>query len=391
MNAMNPAAAVARCCDRLSITVGPIAEPSPELAAAWDALAADAAETSAFAERWFLIAAARTLPGARDVRLLAVWDETSDPRRLMAVLPLTIAHHYGRIPLHHVTNWMHHHCFLGTPLIRAGCEREAWGAILTALDGADWVRGLFHVNGLVEGGAVHRGLIEAAAALGRPCDTVHRVSRAMLASPLSPSAYYERTVRKKKRKELKRLSSRLGELGTLAPRRLSATDAVGPWCDAFLALERSGWKGVAGSALASDPATEAFFREALAGAHAAGLLDIVRLDLDARPIAMLVNLIRPPGGFTFKIAFDEDFARFSPGVLVQIENLAVLARGDVAWMDSCAVEDHPMINSLWGERRAIVRVTVPLGGPIRTTIFHLCRTAERGSAAFRRLRTRPAA
>ena len=113
-----------------------------------------------------------------------------------------------------------------------------------------------------------------------------------------------------------------------------------------------------------------------------------RLDLDDRPIAMLVNFLTPPGSFSFKIAYDEDYARFSPGVLIQLENLQVLARSEIQWMDSCAVENHPMINSLWAERRNLVRVSVPLAGLKRGAAFRLCRLAEEGSAALRRLRSR---
>jgi len=43
-----------------------------------------------------------------------------------------------------------------------------------------------------------------------------------------------------------------------------------------------------------------------------------------------------------------------------------------------------MINSLWGERRQLIRVTVPLQGALRQTAFRLCRLAERASAWRRR-------
>jgi CelD/BcsL family acetyltransferase involved in cellulose biosynthesis len=98
---------------------------------------------------------------------------------------------------------------------------------------------------------------------------------------------------------------------------------------------------------------------------------------------MLVNFITAPGGYAFKIAFDEDYARFSPGVLIKIENLKLLDRTDIAWMDSCASEDHPMINSLWAERRHIVRMTVPLAGGVRRATFHTARALERASAVVR--------
>ena len=72
------------------------------------------------------------------------------------------------------------------------------------------------------------------------------------------------------------------------------------------------------------PATEAFFREVVAAAWAAGRLQFLRLDVGGHCIAMLVNFLTPPGSFSFKTVFDEGYARFSPGVLIQLENLNIL-------------------------------------------------------------------
>jgi len=353
----------------------------PGLALEWDALAADAAEPDVFSERWFAEASRHLLPPG--VRQLAVRSNG----QLVGLMPVIPATRYGRIPLRHTENWAHYHRFLGAPLLRRGHEAEAWRALLTALDTDPAAGALLHVSGLVEQGPVHRGLIAAAHDLHRPCDTVHRIERAMLATDLSPDAYYAATVRKKKRKELGRLHTRLLEQGRVETRRLGPDDAVGDWIEDFLALERAGWKGAAGSALACTPETAAFFRDVVSGAHAAGKLDIIRIDLDGVAVAMLVNLLAPPGAFSFKTAFDERLSRFSPGVLLQIDNLQLLARGDIAWMDSCAVENHPMINSLWGERRAIVRVSVPLAGARRRALFTAARGLERAAAALRALRT----
>jgi CelD/BcsL family acetyltransferase involved in cellulose biosynthesis len=345
----------------------------------WEALARHASEPNAFAEVWFVRAALRHLAPGLGIRMIEVRADDE----LIGLLPLSIEGRYAKLPIRHVANWLHFHSFLGTPLVRKREEQRFWAAVLQALDRADWAPGFLHVSGLVENGPVHRGLLQAAAAAGRACDTVHRCERALLASDLSPAAYFETAIRKKKRKELKRLQARLAELGEVSVRTLERADELGSWCDAFLALEKSGWKGRAASALACHAGSEAFFRRALAGAFAAGKLDFLRLDLDRRPLAMLVNFLAPPGSFSFKIAFDEDFARFSPGVLIQLENLRILDRGDIAWMDSCAAENHPMINSLWLERRPLVRVTVPLAGTRRTALFHLCRSLEKLSAAAR--------
>lgn len=365
------------------VEVMALTSPDAAFADAWDALVRDAAEPDVFAERWFAEASRHLLPPG--VRLLAVHRNG----QLIGLMPVIPATRYGRIPLRHTENWAHYHRFLGAPLLRRGHETEAWRALLTALDSDPAAGALLHVSGLVEQGPVHRGLIAAAQSLDRPCDAVHRIERAMLATELSPDAYYAATVRKKKRKELGRLRTRLLEQGRVETRRLGPNDAVGDWIEDFLTLERAGWKGAAGSALACTAETAAFFRDVVTGAHAAGKLDIVRIDLNGVAIAMLVNLLAPPGAFSFKTAFDERLSRFSPGVLLQIDNLQLLARGDIGWMDSCAVENHPMINSLWGERRAIVRVSVPLAGARRRALFTAARSLERAAAAVRALRNRP--
>lgn len=365
----------------------PLGLVAPAFAAEWDDLAAHTAEPNVFVERWFVAAGAAHLHPGANGRLLAV----RDGGLLIGLLPLTTVPRYGRLPIAHVENWLHYHAFLGGPLLRRGYEEAAWTAILAALDADPQSRGLVHLTGLVENGPVHRGLIAATAAQARPCDTVHRIERALLESDLAPDAYYAATVRKKKRKELGRLQSRLAELGTVTTRRLANRDELPGWIDTFLALERAGWKGQTGSALACEPATAAFFRDAVTGAHDAGRLEMLRLDLDDKPLALLVNFLAAPGSFSFKTAFDEEYSRYSPGVLIQLENLAILNRDDIAWMDSCASEGHPMINSLWGERRGIVRVTLPLAGWHSRALFHAARAVERAAAALRARRAPPQA
>ena len=70
-------------------------------------------------------------------------------------------------------------------------------------------------------------------------------------------------------------------------------------------------------------------------------------------------------------------------MLIQIENLAILSRDDIAWMDSCAIENHPMIDSLWSERRPVVRVSVRLKGARRGASYFACRALETASARLR--------
>lgn len=128
----------------------------------------------------------------------------------------------------------------------------------------------------------------------------------------------------------------------------------------------------------------AFFRDCTAAAFASGRLMFLRLDFDGHPIAMLVNFRMGEGGFSFKIAFDEAMSRFSPGVLIELDNLAHILDGPEAeWMDSCAAPNHPMIDSLWAERRGIVQYRIELKGRGRSLPWAAMRVADGLTAGFR--------
>ena len=355
---------------------------SPALGLAWDKVAADASEPNPFAERWCLQSALHLLDPERQTRLVVVQGGADGP--VIGVMPLAPASHYGRLPLRHVTGWSHPNHFLGLPLVRAGLESLFWSILLGWCDAAPWAKTMVHVPRLTEDGPLHRALIDVARVRGVEAETVHREERALLESPLSPGEYWDAAVRAKKRKEHRRQANRLAEQGAVAFRRWSADEPVEPWIDAFLALEARGWKGRAGSALACHGETEAWFRAILSGAAAAGRLDMRVLDLGDRPLAMLVNFLCPPGGFSFKTAFDEDYARFSPGVLLQQANLDLLADDRIDWVDSCAAPGHPMIDSVWRERRALVWVNVPLGGTGDRLRFSMLSKAERAWRRWRR-------
>ena len=348
---------------------------SDDLAAAWDRLADEASEPNPFAERWCLQSALHLLDPERNARLVLVQGGSDGP--LVGVMPVAPATHYGRLPLRHVTGWAHPNHFHGAPLVRAGFESLFWSILLGWCDAAPWAHTLVQVPRLTEDGPLHRALLDVAQARGGEAVAVHREERALLESASSPEEYWNAAVRAKKRKELRRQANRLAEQGAVRFRRWQPGEAIEPWIDAFLDLEARGWKGRAGSALASHSDTEAWFRAILTGAAEAGKLDMRALDLDDRPLAMLINFLCPPGGFSFKTAFDEDFARFSPGVLLQQANLDLLDDPRIDWVDSCAAPGHPMIDSVWRERRALVWVNAALSASSDRLRFAMLTQVER--------------
>jgi Acetyltransferase (GNAT) domain len=344
---------------------------------AWNDLTKVAAEPNAFAESWFLRPALEQFDAANLARIFALWDGD----KLCGLMPISLQPRYGRWPVPHVQNWLHHNAFLGTPLVRAGYEQRFWQAYLECLD-RDPGQALFgHIHCLTVGGVVSEALETVCAIQKRRCGLVHRAERALLERGLAPEAYLEVAVRSKKRKELRRQKNRLAEQGALTLARDDSATGLAEWAQEFLALEQKGWKGGNGSALACADETRTLFCEILSGAAAAGRLERLDLRLDGKPLAMLVNFHCPPGSFSFKTAFDEDYSRFSPGVLLQIENLALLEHPDIAWCDSCAAEGHPMIDSLWTARRSVGRYSVAIGGSGRRAIFGALLKAELARSA----------
>ena len=348
---------------------------SPELAAAWDRLAAEASEPNPFAERWCLQSALHLLDPERYARLVMVRDGSDGP--VIGIMPIALATRYGRMPLRHVSGWAHPNHFHGAPLVRAGFESLFWSILLGWCDAAPWARTLLHVPRLTADGPLHRALVDVTRVRGGEAEVVHREERALLDSDLSPTEYWDAAVRRRSARSCG--DKRTGSLrrGAVRFRRWQRGEAVEPWIDAFLELEARGWKGRAGSALASHSDTQAWFRAILTGAAEADRLDMRALDLDERPLAMLVNFLAPPGGFSFKTAFDEDYARFSPGVLLQQANLDLLDDPAIAWVDSCAAPGHPMIDSVWRERRALLWVNAALSAPADRLRFAMLTKIER--------------
>ncbi len=338
----------------------------------WDALAKCAAEPNPFLEGWYLLPSFRALDPQGAIRLLRF----ECGGKLAGLLPVAMEKRYYRWPIPQLRSWIHANCFLGVPLVAKGMERAYWRALLDWAD-ANAGKALFlHLSHFPLDGPLHDALSEVLAEQGRHSALVHLEERALLQSGLSAEAYLQSAMSTKKRKELRRQHNRLAELGTLKFERQNDGAELSDWTESFMALEHSGWKGAGGSALSSHLTTRDLFTNALAGAAAAGKLERLTLSLDGEPLAMLVNFITPPGAFSYKTAFDERYAHFSPGVLLQRENLGILEQAKIDWCDSCAAADHPMIDHIWRERRAIGRLSIAIGGPLRRSMFKALAHAE---------------
>ena len=78
-------------------------------------------------------------------------------------------------------------------------------------------------------------------------------------------------------------------------------------------------------------------------------------------IASMVVFIMAGEAYTWKTAFDETYARFSPGKLLMADLTEWhLDDANIVRTDSCAVPDHPIMSRFWKEREAMGTLVIGL-------------------------------
>lgn len=340
---------------------------------AWEDLAAAAIEPNVFYEPWMLMPAIRAF-GAR-LRLRFALVLAPDPARplgpplLAGIFPLEQQSQYQglgkKLPVKTLRLWKHEHCYLCTPLIRAGYGREAIAAFF------DWLAAGSHGCSLMEfpfiagDGPFNQILLDYFNEhMSLSCVT-DCFTRALFRPASDAETYVRAALRRARRKEFERQERRLLDAGRVEYLSLEPGDDLAAWIEDFLQTEAISWKGAGGRALVCNEDNRDYFVEVAEEAFRRGRLMMLALRVDGRPIAHKCNFLSGHGSFAFKIAFDESYARYSPGVLLELENIRRLhAQSNVKWMDSCADTDRFMINHIWTDRRTIQTLVVGAGKPL---------------------------
>jgi CelD/BcsL family acetyltransferase involved in cellulose biosynthesis len=317
----------------------------------WRELAARALEPNVFYEPAFALAAAPVF--GHGVGALLVWSG-ADPRRLLGFFPARIETRRYGIKLPILVGWSYPYAPFGVPLIEREAAEPVIAACLAHLAATETLPGLLLLPLLSETGPFATALDAIMRRAQMPAADFNRHRRALLAPSGDRSHYLELALSGRKHKELRRIGRRLADVGALlfsvATEPASLTAAI----DDFLAVEASGWKGRAGTAATGDDALRRFFRAAIGGLAAEGKVAVNRILVDGRAIAAAVRLRSGRAAWFWKIAYDESFARFSPGVLLTLAlTEELLEDAAIAHADSCATADHPMIDHVWRERLAL--------------------------------------
>lgn len=320
--------------------------------AAWQKLADTAIEPNPFYEPSFVLPAIEAREAsARRLRLLVVRDEGDE--RWLACLPV-VKRRYGRLlPVWEA--WNGPYVFLTTPLLAGQSPGRLVAALIEGLPrritGKALTLACHPDEGLAEI-ALHSGLLE----IGWTPAARSRFDRAYL-TRRDDEGDYTAAISSHHRREANRRARRLAdEVGTEPVFEARGGDPAA--VEAFLKLEASGWKGEAGTSMAADPADAAFFRGMCAAFDQLGRIDILILRAGETDLAAECILTTTEGCFTFKIAHEDRFARFSPGIAMVLSQIGWFHRRGLFWADSCADPDNRMINRLWPDRRRLQAIVL---------------------------------
>ena len=331
---------------------------------AWVALAEQALEANIFYQPSMLLPSLRAFAPAADLAVVLVIAEPPEsarkpqPPELLGLFPLERRPAGTRWPVSHLRFWTGDYSYLPVPLLHRVRGAEALTAFFDWLERQRRACALLEIERLPLGGPVHGLLVDEINRRGAHMLVQQSYTRALFEPSSSAEAYLERVMPSKDRREIERQRKRLQELGKAEIVPLGASDDGAAWVEEFLALEGRGWKGQQGTALANRESDALYFREMFAATLARGGLSSTAMRLDGRTLAMQVLLHSGAGAYGFKTCYDEEYARYAPGVHLEIDLMEKVATEAAVgrwprWIDSAAVSNHPLFNRIYGERRAI--------------------------------------
>lgn len=325
--------------------------PAPE-AAAWDALfAASVAPHPHYARH--VVAAhgqAGLLPD--DLRFVTI----RQGGRLAALMPFVLRRDVSNLGGRVARPWLSPFVTATAPLVAAGPDR---GAVLDA-----FVAGLETASGgrawrwpsLPTGEGAVPGLLAAMRARGWALGEVAAFERPILERHADLDAYLAGHPNRGRFKDLRRRARRLAEAGTVALASATGGPGLAALVEAFLTLERAGWKGEAGTAMACSPETAALARALFAGSTGPVGIRADALTLDGTPIAISLALVGGGTATLLKTAYAEALKAHAPGLL--LEEAILRACHETAFADrlDSATLAGSALENLFRERTTVAEI-----------------------------------
>ncbi len=317
-------------------------------------------DPNVFYEPWMLMPALAQFGKGEEMIFLMVFAGEGDVNEgeLVAFFPLVLRRYYRGLRMSNVSLWQHPYCFLSSPLLLPAFASEAVDCLVKWFAG-ERNRQLLILPQMRDGGVFDSKFCAAVSTrnFAKLCTRYPRSAWQRGAETFDE--YLDTVMSKKSRRECRRLQRKLSEQGQMQWKCLDDYACVDDWVDEFLRLESSGWKGQSGTAISAHGEDVAFFRAVINAAATRERLQTLAIYLDGRPVAMIAVLLAGDGAYGFKMAYDEQYRRYGPGVMLMTEYIRNLySAPQPQWLDSCAKPDHELANRMLVKRLAMQNILV---------------------------------
>lgn len=298
----------------------------------------------------------------RQVSFALLRDQSDARSRMRFLMPFSVEKPGFAVGPSIIRVWSNSFAPLGTPLIDAEDAAETLDNLYDGLVNRDLrLPPILVLPDVRLNGIVARMARAVAISRNLPITITNPYQRAMLQSDEDATTYLRDAISSSHLKEMRRQWRLLEEHGPVVYSVARQPRDIHMRFEEFLALEAGGWKGKKRSALVTDRYHTAFAREAVSNLAAVDAVRIHTIDLNGKAIASMVVLMMGSEAYTWKTAYDEAYARHSPGKLLMGEVTEWhLDDANIARSDSCAIPDHPMINRFWREREDMGTMVIGL-------------------------------
>ncbi len=325
-----------------------------------------------FFELPFLNPAIENLDG-KNVQFLFLTKEIGNEERLKFFAPVSLVP-IGIFRRKVLKTWNHPYAPLGMPLVSENNNGETLKAFIECVNNA------YH-------GQAKAIVFEQTSKEGNFINNLYRSKhlsdRLLLAvgtlraglKPVKDISYIETHFSGARKQRLRKAKTELEKIGKVSFRKFNDPTFIDKPLEEFLTLEENSWKGSKKTALNSRRETAAFCKQAIHNMVQKNKCHIHCMKLDNKPVAALISFECQGYFFPWKIAFDENYAKFSVGNMLAIHATSEFANtADFKGLDSLASEHNQTTFRLWPDEKELFTMTIGIGKD--ATRVALCITNE---------------
>jgi hypothetical protein len=327
-----------------------------EILAHWRDLARRALQPNVFYEPDIALAAAQHLVGAEMVQVVLAWSQsdTDGQRTLLGFFPVKLPGSLS--PFRQVRGMRSPFFASGVPLIDRDCAPEVLSAILAWLSTTDAPGSSYLLPQVDLDGQFARILFASANASGNSINVISRHLRAGFKSTDGGQNDLDRDSRLGR---LKVLRQQIAMSGTPTIVEASEGIALRDAVEIYLAMEASGQRGRAGTAMMMQTRTGTFLRAATRGLGRGHHCRTMMLMQGEIPMAIALIYESSRTAWLVDLVRDEAFARYAPDEFLTLALMERQSRRNrIGFTQFCSTSARAELDQLWPEEFAMADILV---------------------------------